>query len=300
MYGFYSCIFSGLKNDSCPETFALKHEVNGYSFPCRFIKIVPLQSWGPSFNFSIWYVELKGVDDYEFVQPCITRFHNVSPRFSILNWALCVLVSLNPHSISNFSIDFFIYFQFQEREAIRVCLKHLRNHNYLEAFESLQKKTKVQLEHPLMSQLHEMLVLKGDFLSAEKFLEQCSESQMFHNFISQQDYKAVWTQLSPEPGDSSHLFESERSEGVSVSGGVSGGVSGSSETKPSMRGGHQMSIDIDGETIYLFGGWDGNQDLADFWAYSIPNATWTLLSKNTENEVPTSSTSYLLKQIHNF
>ena len=24
------------------------------------------------------------------------------------------------------------------------------------------------------------------------------------------------------------------------------------------------------QTIYLFGGWDGNQDLADFWSYHIP------------------------------
>ncbi len=112
-------------------------------------------------------------------------------------------------------------------------------------------------------------MLKGDFSAAEKFLEQCSESQMFHNFISQQDYKAVWNQLSFEQD---LLVEAEKPEA-------------SEPTKPSMRGGHQMCIDIDGETIYLFGGWDGNQDLGDFWAYNIITGKWTLLSKNTENEV---------------
>jgi len=88
-------------------------------FPCRFIKIVPVQSWGPSFNFSIWYVELVGTQDWEVVKPCIQWY--------------------NAH---------------REREAVRLCLKHLRQNQCLEAFECLQKRTKVQLEDPLLSELH--------------------------------------------------------------------------------------------------------------------------------------------------
>ena len=45
-----------------------------------------------------------------------------------------------------------------EREAVRICLKHLREYDYAEAFEALQKKTKVSLEHPLLSQLYQLLV----------------------------------------------------------------------------------------------------------------------------------------------
>ena len=44
------------------------------------------------------------------------------------------------------------------REAVRLCLKHLREHEYTEAFEALQKKAKVSLEHPLLTQLHNLLV----------------------------------------------------------------------------------------------------------------------------------------------
>lgn len=88
-------------------------------FPCRFVKIVPVQSWGPSFNFSIWYVELVGTQDWDAVKPCI-------------QW----------------------YNAYREREAIRLCLKHLRQNQCLEAFECLQKRTKVQLEDPLLSELH--------------------------------------------------------------------------------------------------------------------------------------------------
>ena len=36
--------------------------------------------------------------------------------------------------------------------------------------------------------------------------------------------------------------------------------------------------------LYLFGGWDGNRDLADFWAYDINMGKWRLLSLDTEGD----------------
>lgn len=36
--------------------------------------------------------------------------------------------------------------------------------------------------------------------------------------------------------------------------------------------------------MYLFGGWDGQQDLDDFWAYSIPTGRWIRLSANVKDE----------------
>ena len=48
--------------------------------------------------------------------------------------------------------------QYREREALRLCLKHLRQNDFTEAFEALQKKAKVTLEHPLLTQLHTQLV----------------------------------------------------------------------------------------------------------------------------------------------
>lgn len=39
------------------------------------------------------------------------------------------------------------------------------------------------------------------------------------------------------------------------------------------------------ETVYLFGGWDGTQDLADFWAYSVQENQWLCISRDTEKEV---------------
>jgi hypothetical protein len=46
-----------------------------------------------------------------------------------------------------------------------------------------------------------------------------------------------------------------------------------------------MCMDPYTETIYLFGGWDGNQDLSDLWTYHVQTRKWTLITKDTEAEV---------------
>ena len=51
-----------------------------------------------------------------------------------------------------------------------------------------------------------------------------------------------------------------------------------------MRGGHQMSIDMESQVIYLLGGWDGMVDLADFWSFTVESSQWTCLSRDTEQE----------------
>lgn len=61
--------------------------------------------------------------------------------------------------------------QYREQEAIRLCLKHFRQHNYTEAFESLQKKTRIALEHPMLTHLHDRLVLRGDFDACEELID---------------------------------------------------------------------------------------------------------------------------------
>lgn len=66
--------------------------------------------------------------------------------------------------------------QYQEQEAARLCLKHLRQLDYDEAFSALQKKLCVQLEHPLLTSLHTALVDDGDYTTAENILEQIINS----------------------------------------------------------------------------------------------------------------------------
>jgi N-acetylneuraminic acid mutarotase len=45
-----------------------------------------------------------------------------------------------------------------------------------------------------------------------------------------------------------------------------------------------MCIDVDQGLIYLFGGWDGQKDLSDFWVYSIQQDQWTCLSSDTRRQ----------------
>ncbi|KAG8180418.1 hypothetical protein JTE90_022767 [Oedothorax gibbosus] len=214
---------SGLKNNNQTETFALKFMAGGNMFACRFIKIVPIQSWGPSFNFSIWHVQIKGIEDWSIVKSCISWFN-----------------------------------YYREKETVRLCLKHFRQHNYTEAFDSLQKRTCVQLEDALLTRLHQSLVVEGDFSAAEQILIDAAQNGFLDHYLEQQAHKAKWMPLIPPPKSSENM-----------------------DNRPGMRGGHQMCIDVHAETIYLFGGWDGTADLSDLWSYHIPSGFWTCLSRDT-------------------
>lgn len=290
---------SGLKNDSVSESFRLRYTVRGHFFPFRFIKIVPIQSWGPSYNFSIWYVGLEGDDSHQLVKSS-EQWHQ----------------------------------QYRERETIRLCLKHFRQQNYTEVFESLQKKTRIQLEDPLLTELHEALVKRGDYLEAEQIILRAIDGGLFEDWINTLEPVPEWhplilpediltdenSTLSPvqtplatpdnlTPEDENpaapmaslqHQDNNSNNNNVSASGDSSlsegpsiptryDSLTGSPTgpviplpTQPGNRGGHQMVIDSANQTIYLFGGWDGNRDLSDFWAYDITSEKWKLLSMDTE------------------
>jgi len=47
---------------------------------------VPIQSWGHSFNFSIWYVELQGIDEPSIVKPCMNWYNTVSRLIRVISW----------------------------------------------------------------------------------------------------------------------------------------------------------------------------------------------------------------------
>lgn len=49
-----------------------------------------------------------------------------------------------------------------------------------------------------------------------------------------------------------------------------------------MRGGHQLIIDSSNGVMYLFGGWDGFEDLSDLWCYNIRRNSWELIHDRSE------------------
>lgn len=209
----------GLKNDSTSEAFDLKHRTSaGELFPIRYIKIMPLLSWGPCFNFSIWYVELLGTDDPIYVS----------------------------NSLKNYNIE-------REAEIIRLCLKYFRQQGYDKAFESLQEQTNVQLEHPIIQELHRTLVVEGDFTKTETQLERLIHRGLMDNYLTQQPYSVNWKSLNVK-----------------------------SKKWPGKRGGHQMVMDAKNRLIYLYGGWNGCEDLSDLWVFDITTNQWSLIHENSE------------------
>ncbi|KAH7045094.1 Muskelin N-terminus-domain-containing protein [Linnemannia elongata] len=227
-------LHTGLRNDHEPETFLLKHKTNSVVFPCQYIKIVPLMAWGANFNFSVWHVEVKGIPDTELVQE-----------------------------------TYFQYINFRETESVRLCLKHFRQRKLFDAFKALQERTHTQLEDPLLTKLHQELVLRGNFKRAEELIIKAAERGLFDEYIQAYDYKPIWKRLrcnSHRQGVHHHHHSHQSSH---------------LEDSPRHRGGHQMCIDTKGGYVYLMGGWDGARDLADFWAYHIPSQTWILISADT-------------------
>ena len=61
---------AGLKNDTVSEHFSLRHTVNTQHFPVNYVKILPLKSHGPAFNYSVWFVSLAGDDNSALIKQC--------------------------------------------------------------------------------------------------------------------------------------------------------------------------------------------------------------------------------------
>lgn len=133
-------------------------------------------------------------------------------------------------------------------------LKHLRQRRLLTPYNTILSQSGVQLEHSLVTHLYESVVLTGDWDEAEKLLRDISIAGLFDQYLRSSHPCASWRPIHDTDlnGD-----------------------------KPSARGGHSMCIDYQRGYIYLFGGWDGQKSLDDFWLYSINEQRWSVLSTNT-------------------
>ncbi|KAN0064601.1 hypothetical protein ACQY0O_002230 [Thecaphora frezii] len=246
---------------------------NAIPFALQYIKIVPLAAHTPNYNFSVWHVALAGVNE--------------------------------PALVSRVLSD---YDEYRESVTIRLVLKHLREHGHHTAFAALLQSSRLSeiapaagdgavyspvkrpFEHPLLTDLFDALVRHGSWNEVEACLDRAAHGDaapsaassvaqlgsvsaqnlagsanwgsltgqsMFSAYISRQMPRAVWHQLYPaEVGQQ----QSDR------------------PIAPSGRGGHSMVFDSEKGIAYLFGGWDGQQDLCDLWAYHVHEGRWRLIS----------------------
>ena len=81
----------------------------------------------------------------------------------------------------------------------------------------------------------------------------------------------------------------KREGGREEEGGREGGyivlLLGEVNSWPCARGGHQLCLDVNAQLIYLFGGWDGMQELSDFWVFNVNGKYWKCLSRDTTEQV---------------
>ncbi|KAI0063548.1 hypothetical protein BV25DRAFT_1990545 [Artomyces pyxidatus] len=148
------------------------------------------------------------------------------------------------------------YDEYLEREALRHILKHLRTRRFLSPFKSLMACTGVQVEHPLVTRLYEALVSDGNWSEAENVIQLAATAGLFDAYMRSSQPRAIWKRLY----------------GVDADGDV-----------PSRRGGHAMCIDGANGFIYLFGGWDGERSLDDFWVYAIAEDRWRLVTYDSSD-----------------
>jgi muskelin len=140
-------MYRGLKNDNVPETFELKHKIytaedGERDIPILYIQIVALLSFGPSFNFSIWYVELQGIENDAYVCERMAHFNDQ-----------------------------------REKQAIRLVLKHLRTKGLMTAYRALEKEAKINLEDNQITELFHELVEEGQFEKVESIMQTFIESK---------------------------------------------------------------------------------------------------------------------------
>ena len=155
---------------------------------------------------------MEGEDSTNIIEPALAWHDQVqNPRNIVKKQLTLVKKVLNVLGITSFCFAY--SFQFREKEAIRLCLKHFRQKNYNEVFESLQKKTKIQLEHPRLTELHNCLVKDGNYDETEKLIKTAIQGE-FYNFSSLSQYgtsiKLIITLLDHNYFHRERIFENFR------------------------------------------------------------------------------------------
>jgi muskelin len=145
--------------------------------------------------------------------------------------------------------------QHKKAMTLRHILKHLRSHRLMAPFKALSASVDVQLEHPLVTRLYDSIVSDGNWAEAERVLQLSTDAGLFDAFARGAPAQAAWTRLC-----------SASAEGDT----------------PRQRGGHAMCIDEAAGKIYLYGGWDGERSLDDFWVYSIAEGQWRVVPRNED------------------
>lgn len=121
-----------------------------------YVQVIPLLSYGPSFNFSIWYIELLGIEDDLIISTTLQSYNEQ-----------------------------------KEKATIRLMLKHLRSKGHFEAFRALSKETNIELEDAEITEMYKYLVDDGDFARVEKIMQKMIDGKLSEENIRAGDKVAL-------------------------------------------------------------------------------------------------------------
>lgn len=150
--------------------------------------------------------------------------------------------------------------QAKEKKTLSLTLKHLRQQGLYDEFNVLRQRLatppmNLHFEHPLATELHSSLVMQGDYDKAEACLDEATAQGLLDHVLCLTQPQFRWQCLDPGPAEPDN-----------PSADLDGCV-------PGERSGHQMvfvpSHDDKPAALYLYGGYDGDCELGDFWRYDI-------------------------------
>ncbi|KAJ2162293.1 hypothetical protein GGF46_000784 [Coemansia sp. RSA 552] len=173
-------------------------------------------------------------------------------KFNFSIWHVELRGTMDPQIVHRIASDFD---RFKEQEAVRSCLRFFRDRSYTATFNTLSHQTKLHLEAPILTSIREALVQDRDYDRVEKLLYQAECSGMFSTCASKIPYASVWDE-----------------------------VEAAVHATPPARGGHQMCVDEDSRVAYLYGGWDGTNNLDDLWRLDMTTGKWLCISTSTRDQ----------------
>ncbi len=315
-------VHSGLSQEEGYEAFMLKFKHEGVLIPCRWIKIIPIRPWNDSYNISIWFVNLKGVDEEVLLTKSESEILYKKERASLKSWISLTRKHFKQDSLSLFST------------------------------ENLKQRI-TSLEDPIITHLFSQII-EGNFLKCLETVDSIAKGKDFDSWINQQDCVIEWRRvdflnkeieytlrilshniktnlekgkceenshkdnLIPDvtsihtgnninsslnlnnvnniqadslpfeihnnyniQSDASEEDELELDSKLSGFSMFSACESIKSEKPvyfyPCGRGGHSMVLDEENNKFYIFGGWDGTNDLNDFWSFDLKTEVWEQL-----------------------
>jgi muskelin len=146
----------------------------------------------------------------------------------------------------------------QEQLTTRLILKHLRRKGWYSSYIELLQESNLSLEHPLISELYDTLVINGDWDRVDSILLQIRDEGLMKQYTGTAKFTSIWKML-----------QSPKAKGK----------------VPCARVGHAVCINKQEQIIYLHGGWNGSSFLDDLWRFRILENKWEQLFNELNGSV---------------